>query len=223
MQLAQINERLEKLEDAVIDQIIDADNFAKRKQKLLLQLATIKKSQAKTQQMHQSPAVIGKFLERLKNLGAHYYNADPAEKRVIVEIATSNRSVKDKNVYVEPANWLLNAQHAMSVLYCAESRTTSRTDELGQSELRNEIPDCLPVTLCAEHRTTSRTFDSNETHHVEQLVEAAHSPEANRLFQLFMDGYRNAAGIGAAQSAITPRKLGSYTKSCTDHANQHGL
>ncbi|MFK5979709.1 MAG: hypothetical protein QM488_12575 [Rhizobiaceae bacterium] len=193
MQFAQLDDQLEKLEDAAIDKIIDADSFAKRKERLLLKKASFQKLQSENERYHQTPAVIRNFLERLKNLGAHYYNADPAEKRVIVEIATSNRSVKDKNVYVEPANWLLKTQNALGVLYCAESRTTSRT------------------------------FDGNENYHIEQLVEAAHSPEAIKLFELFLDGYRNAAGIGVGQNANTPRMLGAFAKASTDRANQIGL
>lgn len=38
--------------------------------------------------------------------GATYLMANPTKKREIVEIATSNRLVRGKHVYLEPSNWL---------------------------------------------------------------------------------------------------------------------
>jgi len=166
MRMAQLDARLERLEDAAIEQIIDADSFAKRKQKVLLEKAALETARRKTARFHQIPGVIRKFLERLKNLAEHYIFAEPAEKREIVEIATSNRTVKDKYVSVEPSKWLKETRDALAVLSCPHHRTTSRTDH-------------------------NRTQD--EEAHLERLAEVAESPDVARLFDLFMDGYRNAA------------------------------
>ncbi len=143
MQLANVADRLMKLEDAAIDQIIAQDNFLKRKEKLLLEQAKLEKERAKLAQTKQNPHIIRGFLERLKNLAEHYKNAEPAEKREIVEIATSNRIVDCKKVLVEPANWILATQDALGVLGCADVRATSRT------------------------------FSALETRHVDQLLQAA--------------------------------------------------
>ncbi len=51
------------------------------------------------------------------------------------------------------------------------------------------------VFYSAESRTTSRTFAKKEEQYIEQLVEAAHSPEVTKLYEIFMDGYRNAGNF----------------------------
>jgi DNA invertase Pin-like site-specific DNA recombinase len=165
MQLSKIDEQIEKLEDAAIEQIIDKSTFDKRKEKLLVQKAEINDKLRDSAEFYRNPAVITKFLERLKNLAEHYYFADPAEKREIVEITLSNRKVTAKNVSAEPSNWLVRTQRAVAVLSCAHARTTSRTFE----------------GKC--------TWDNA----VKELAKLAKSPENEQLQSLFIDGYRKSA------------------------------
>lgn len=198
MQLANLDTRLEKLEDAAIEQIIDAECFRKRKQKLLLEKAALEKSQQADAQLHENPAVLHRFLERVKNLAEHYRFADPAEKREIIEIAVSNRTVKDKNVFVEPQKWLQATQHAIADLSCADNRTTSRRPSIVH-EAHNKVPnatrsdDCLGG-FCADNRTTSRTDTDvtgggrDEERHLIELVHIARSPEAWRLLAMANEG-----------------------------------
>lgn len=160
MRLAKLEERMQKLEDAAIAGIIDAVNFNRRKETLLLERAALVKSDEETEQFHQNPAVVRKFLERLKNLAEHYEFAAPAQKREIVEIAVSNRRVKDKTVFAEPSNWLAKTQEAVGFFSCAQPRTTSRT--------------------------SPRPF-VNETY-LKRLVEIARSSEVARLNKLLMKG-----------------------------------
>jgi len=176
MQLAHLDARLERLEDAAIDQIIDAESFGRRKQKLLLEKAALQKAAREDARFHHDPAVIREFLERLKSLENHYNFADPAEKREIVEIATSNRSVKDKTITIEPSNWLRDTQDALGVFSCAHHRTISRTSEHSDAEDRA----------------------------LKELAKLARSPEVEHLFALFMGGYRKAAsGQRGCQSGET--------------------
>ncbi len=166
MQLAKLDERMEQLEDAAIAGIIDADNFRRRKEKLLLERASLTKVTADADQFHQNPAVIGKFLERLKNLAEHYRFGSPAEKREIVEIAVSNLTVREKCVSVEPSEWLRKARDAVAFLGCADARTTSRTRHLQRP---------------------------GEEDHLERLATVARSAQVVQLSNLFMDGFRKAA------------------------------
>lgn len=163
MQVAKLDDQMAKLEDAAIAGIIDAANFNRRKEVLLLERAALVRSEEETSQFHQNPAVIRKFLERLKNLGAHYKSAAPAEKREIVEIAVSNRSVKDKNVFVEPSNWLVTAQMAVGFFSCAHAPTTSRTSPQKKSYSDDEL-------------------ERPNHDHLRQLSEVARSPEVARIF-----------------------------------------
>ena len=73
------------------------------------------------------PHHVRNFLELIKNLAETYLFAKPAEKREIVEWATSNRRVSGKSVYLEPANWLLQVETAIAGLIGVPALTTSRT------------------------------------------------------------------------------------------------
>lgn len=163
MQVARLEERMAKLEDAAIAGIIDTANFNRRKEALLLERAALVRAGEEISQFYQNPAVIRKFLERLKNLGTHYESAAPADKREIVEIALSNRSVKDKNVFVEPSNWLATTQMAVGFFSCAHARPTSRT-----SPHAEDLSDPERERVNQEH--------------LQQLAEIARSPEVGRIF-----------------------------------------
>ena len=127
MLLSNVAERLTKLEDAAIDGIVDRAGFLQRKEKLLLEQSKLEQRQRQNQASRQNPQLIRGFLERVKNLANHYKNAKPGEKREIVEIATSNRTVLRKYVSVEPSKWLQATQRTLDNLACADARATSRT------------------------------------------------------------------------------------------------
>jgi len=168
LQLAKLDDRLEKLEDAAIDQIIDASGFQRRKIKLLAERAALEETARDQARLHDSPAILRRFLERLKNLAEHYHFADTAGKREIVEIAVSNRTVKDKKVLVEPSDWLKATKDAVAVLSCADARSTSRTEH--SKELQGQ--------------------------HLMQLCELARSSYAVKLKELFEDQCRESGAGG---------------------------
>lgn len=134
MQLGQIDLQIAKLEDAAIAGIVEPDNFHRRKEKLLLERAALNQKLLDTKKLAITPSVIQAFLERMKNIAAHYEFGTPAEKRELVEIALSNRRVIEKKVYIEPANWLVQVHEAAAVLMCAPDRPNSRSSP----ELQNE-------------------------------------------------------------------------------------
>ncbi|MDA4845247.1 recombinase family protein [Hoeflea poritis] len=139
MQLEKSQQRLERLEDAVIDQLIDKDTYHRRRKKLLLEHTKLQELHAEHQNRQLKPGLVVQFLELIKNLSEHYKIAKPDEKREIVEIATSNRTVVGKNIYIEPAKWLATAQTAIGVLCGPPYRTTSRT----RTKLRNQQIEAL--------------------------------------------------------------------------------
>jgi len=134
MQLAQIDERLEKLDDAAIEQIIDKATHGRRKQALLLERARIEEAQAKAAKMRRQPALLHRFFERLKNLAEHYRFANPDEKREIAEVTTSNRLVDGKKLVIEPANWLLLCRDALGIPSGGPDGCTSRRQPRMQKE-----------------------------------------------------------------------------------------
>ena len=193
MQLAKIDERIEKLEDAAIDQIIDKATFDKRKEKLLLQRAQIEQEAQKTKQFYQNPRAIEAFLERIKSLAEHYYIAGPSAKREIVEIAVSNRKVTAKNVSAEPSNWLERTKCAVTILTCADGRATSRNSQADDATMGVSRQEAC----CAHARATSRTFKSEKAvdQAVEELAALARSSEAQKLSAMLTDGYQRASGF----------------------------
>lgn len=139
MQLKQIDERLEKLDDAAIDQIIDKETHGRRKQALLLERTKIKDAQERISNLRRQPNMLRGFFERLKTLAEHYRFAPPSEKRQITELTTSNRLVNRKNVLVEPSKWLLACQNALAVPCGGPDGCTSRK----RSELRDQQLEAL--------------------------------------------------------------------------------
>ncbi len=165
MQLQQVDNQLEKLDDAAIEKIIDQQNHGRRKKELLLKRTRLEEAKSNAGKMRTHPATVRKFFERLKNLAEHYIFAAPNEKRQIVEIATSNRRLSMKNVYLEPANWLLATQNALCVPYGGPQRTTFRTNQ----ELNDQqIEQLIELSLSDEAGEIQVILDSesNRTTHL---------------------------------------------------------
>lgn len=123
---AHLEQRKERLTDALIDHLVDQDAYNKRMKALLLESSRLDEQLRAIKQKRGNPDYVCKFLELAKTLAVHYETAKPTKKREIVKMALSNREVFDKNVYVEPSEWLQAAQLAPSVFLCAQGRATSR-------------------------------------------------------------------------------------------------
>jgi site-specific DNA recombinase len=151
MQFEQIEQRLEKLTDALIDRLIDNDAYNQRKQTLMLDRARLEERIESERQKRPDASQIRKFLELVKGLWLTYRLATKPEKRDIVQLATSNRTVAGKKIVVEPSDWLSIAQNAVGVLQCADDRPTSRSSP----ELRNQqVLDIIDAVKLKESSDT---------------------------------------------------------------------
>jgi len=126
-QLAQIDQRMEKLTDALIDRLIDDKVFNERKQRLVLEKARLEEQLRNSAAERPNPDDIRKFLELTKSLAELYDSAIPGEKRQMVESTTSNRTVSGKNVCLEPSNWLSEVKNATGVAFGAPLPDSYRT------------------------------------------------------------------------------------------------
>lgn len=126
VQLFQADARLERLTDAVVDQVIDRQTYLKRKEKLLAEKIRLQEQAEKIDTGEDDVANLKRFFELMKSLKNMYIFALPAEKREIVEITTSNRTVANKNVWLEPANWLRAAECAVTAYGGDPHRPTLR-------------------------------------------------------------------------------------------------
>jgi len=127
LQIAQINDRVERLTDALIDRLIDQDTFNRRKRSLLLEKLDLEQNLENFDNRTSDRENALKFLELIKNLAGTYESANETEKRQIVEIASSNRLVDGKKVYLEPSDMLSATKRLADVLCGGPQRDTSRT------------------------------------------------------------------------------------------------
>ena len=123
-----VQSKLDRLTDALIDRLIDRETYTERKETLVLERARLEERRKKAEQSGPEPEQIRKFLELAKNLAATYQIAEPAEKREIVEIATSNRAVSGRSIYLKPSEWLQQTTLAIAGLSGCPDQTTNRTD-----------------------------------------------------------------------------------------------
>jgi len=104
--LDDIDIKLERLTDALIDHLIDKNTFNRRREQLLLEKASLEKALAKRDELHAAPMNVRKFLELAKNLAGLHKTLTRSERRRYVSIAVSNRLVFGKTLQLEPSDWL---------------------------------------------------------------------------------------------------------------------
>ncbi|MEM7301034.1 MAG: recombinase family protein [Pseudomonadota bacterium] len=127
LQIEHINAKEERLTDAVIDGLIDKAAFSKRREKLLLERSKLEEELRLDASIRLDFDGLKKFLEHVKNLAQHYEIATRDEKREIIEMAFSDKTVWAKNVELKPSNWLQAADSLVGVFSCGDTRPTSRT------------------------------------------------------------------------------------------------
>jgi hypothetical protein len=158
MRLTSVEERLERTTDAFIDHMISEAEYQSRKERLLAEKARLLEEQNRSAILP-TPTDVQCFLELVKNLALHYETALPEEKRQIVRLATSNRSVDRRTVVVEPAEWLRATETAVGGFRCGHPRPTSRTDaedENGAALMRIVSQHCEELASLADSREIGR-------------------------------------------------------------------
>jgi site-specific DNA recombinase len=124
---SEITARIEALTDALIDRLIDKEVYSKRKERLMIESRKMEEQLQKIGDFAAETDKLIKFLELVKNLAGLYQIAAPSEKRLIVELATSNRFVDGKNVNLQASDWLATVENATTVLCGGASRDIDRT------------------------------------------------------------------------------------------------
>ncbi|NGO53490.1 recombinase family protein [Allomesorhizobium camelthorni] len=134
MQLGHINARIDRLTETLVDGHIDHNTYNQHKEKLLLEKLQAEEKLVIERKKNGKSSNLQRFLELIKSLANSYISLNPTEKREMVQITTSNRTVAGKSVVVEPSNWLLMTENAIAGLIGAPYRPTSRR----LPELRDE-------------------------------------------------------------------------------------
>jgi DNA invertase Pin-like site-specific DNA recombinase len=160
MQLAEAEDRLVRLTDAMLDQLIDTETFQKRRNDLIFKQQRLAEEREKIERRGSELNHLLKFLELSKSLAGLYKIANPAEKRVLVEILTSNRRASPNKVEIEPAFALQNAFEETAASYGDPSRAKSRTTPMMRKSQPSDLrmPDLdLSITDLVEQ--LSRIFE----------------------------------------------------------------
>ena len=126
LQLAQDENRLQRLADAYIDNMVDQNTYQARRQALLTTTIRLREEIQNRRTGRNRDADPSKFFEHMKSLPDLFISANSAERREIVEITTSNREVHGKYVYLKPAEWLEDAHSAVAAYSGDPYRPTSR-------------------------------------------------------------------------------------------------
>jgi DNA invertase Pin-like site-specific DNA recombinase len=98
--------RLSRLTDIYLAGEVDLETFTTRKQALLMDISELEHRVRDEQSTTISPAGVRQLLELFSSLAQSYETANLAQRRQIVRLATSNRTVMNKNVDVTPSDWL---------------------------------------------------------------------------------------------------------------------
>ena len=124
-------EKLDRLADKLISGVITDETYTSLRSDLELGLMKAKEHAQKNQDRAQMYANVKRFLERAKTLTGLYEYAKPAEKRQMLELCFSNRSVVSKTVELTPREWLQEVVNTMvDLISCPIGGETRRISEL---------------------------------------------------------------------------------------------
>jgi site-specific DNA recombinase len=146
LQLDHLKDRRNRLTDAYLDQILDKTTFEERKNALLLEEKALQESLGRLAQNGNESDKIQKFLELAGNALLSYQKGISEEKREMVSIITSNRSVKEKTPYLKPSIAFQEIANRFENACCDPERSIPRTwnrllDVLSSLNNSGQLPD----------------------------------------------------------------------------------
>lgn len=128
MQQSKISQKLERLTDAFIDNVIDKDLFEGKKAKLLVELQGFKhKSLNLSDQKEAIFKKASKFLELIKSSKKSYLNAINEEKRKIIKSVTSNFVIQGRKPMITMKSPFYEITNRINFLSSALDRNAPRT------------------------------------------------------------------------------------------------
>ncbi|MCT8327921.1 recombinase family protein [Albidovulum sediminis] len=127
LQIGRATARMDRLTDLLVDSIIDADTYHQRKREMALEIAKLREDRTKLEENDRSTDDVNKFFELMKNLVQLHRLAKRDEKRQLVEICFSNRTLCEAKLDLEPYNWLQEIKNRLSVSNGDPQRDTFRT------------------------------------------------------------------------------------------------
>ncbi len=127
LEISAIKERLSRLTDKFIDDLIDHATYEQKKISLLKEQKKWETIERSSRDKAWHVAKIDELLERVKNLCEHYEFGDPARKREVIRFACSNFQIGTENPELKPPKWHSELQFALSDHQCAPAADPTRT------------------------------------------------------------------------------------------------
>lgn len=154
-ELTKLKERISRLTDKFVDDLIDEETYQTKKEAFLLEQTKLERLVTEGSTKQTLLGNLDRFLERAKNLYFNYETAYEPEKRSLVKFATSNRRVTGKKVYLEPSNLLAYLSNAVFLMECAPYADKNRTkkpygelianiDDIDWPDMSNDSKAFLP-------------------------------------------------------------------------------
>lgn len=129
LQIQNIDERQDRLTEALIDGLIDQATFQERKARLVDEREKLERIITEMSDITRERVIAEKFLELTKNLCLIYQMGDPGKKRRLAEIAFSNLTLTGKKLTLTPRNWCVKVDQTFNLICGAPDRDTLRTRE----------------------------------------------------------------------------------------------
>lgn len=157
LKLNQIKDRLNRLTDAYLDQVLDKTMFEERKKSLLLEQKGVEENLANvTRRNGSSPEQIEIFLELAGDAWLSHQLATPADAREMLNIFTSNRLAEGKKIDLKPSVSFQEIVNRPKIEGCAPERAIPRTwdriiDSLAALNTQGLLPDLSAVAGLKKH------------------------------------------------------------------------
>lgn len=127
LKAANLADRKNRLTDALIDGVIDREAHSQRMKAVAIEEEALRIERANRADRATQADNLRSLAELAKDLCLSHDLAFGQDKRGIVELASPNRRVSGKDVYLEPYNWLEVMKNDLGVLSGAPARDTRRT------------------------------------------------------------------------------------------------
>jgi len=128
LKAANLADRKNRLTDALIDGLIDREAHSERVKALAVEEEALRNERANRADHAADAANLRSLAELAKDLCLSHDLAFGQDKRGIVELASPNRKVIGKEVYLEPHDWLEVMKNDLGVFSGAPARDKDRTN-----------------------------------------------------------------------------------------------
>lgn len=152
LQLEQIKDRLSRLTDAFLDGSVDKEIYTDRKNALLVEQKRLEDAVVNFSAHDESE--LNEFEKNLELAGMALWSheiANHEEKRRLVEILTSNRTVHGKSIVFEPSNPFRIIANREENQCCGPNR--------GEPRMLEAIIKCIPCTASEENSGEKKIRD----------------------------------------------------------------